>query len=149
MSDDQLRALIRLIPPARALKNDLEKNIELELCSGTGDMAVQAFNGLHASLSALADSPYVASLALRVPDGANDKEKVSVVLLVASQLLAYLEGETGLAILAGGGEGGNRSYNSPQIAINNNTGLPATTIDSMLDVAMMQQVKKGDETGGE
>ena len=36
-----LRALISLIPPARALKNDLEASIHTELYEGTGDLAVK------------------------------------------------------------------------------------------------------------
>jgi hypothetical protein len=100
--DDTLRALIRLIPPARALKEDLEKSIHLELYSGTGDMAVKSFQGLHASVARLTDDPYVEALSMSVPESATDKEKVSLALLAAGQLSAYLEGQTGLVGMGGG-----------------------------------------------
>ena len=51
---------------------------------------------------AKADDPYVGALSLEVPDGATDKEKASLVLLAAGQLLAYLEGQTGLVGIGGG-----------------------------------------------
>ncbi len=102
--DDTLRALIRLIPPARALKEDLGKSIHLELYSGTGDMAVKSFQGLHASVARLTDDPYVEALSLSVPENATDKEKVSLALLAAGQLTAYLEGQTGLVGMGGGGD---------------------------------------------
>lgn len=107
-SDDTLRALIRLLPPAKALKEDLEKSIHLDLYSGTGDMAVRSFQGLQESVARLTNDPYVASLALNVAPGEGDREKVSVALLAAGQLAAYLEGQTGLVNI-GGGRGGNLS----------------------------------------
>ena len=106
-----LRALIRLIPPARTLKNDLEASIHKELYEGTGDLAVKSYNGLHASVTRFTDDPYVKSLALEVSDGANDKEKVSLARLAAGQLAAYLEGQTGLA--EGAGSSGNSYYTAP------------------------------------
>ena len=106
-----LRALIRLIPPVRALKNDLEESLHMELYTGTGDMAVKSYNGLHTSVTRFTDDPYVKSLALEVSDGANDKEKVSLVRFVSGQLLAYLEGQTGL--VGGGSSSGNQYYTAP------------------------------------
>ena len=107
-SDDTLRALIRLLPPAKALKEDLEKSIHLELYPGMGDMAIRSFQGLQESVARITSDPYVASLSLNIASGAGDKEKVSVALLAAGQLAAYLEGQTGLVGL-GGGRGGNLS----------------------------------------
>lgn len=69
-----LSALIRLIPPARALKNDLEASLHMDLYTGTGDIAVKGFNNLHASVIRFIDDPYVKSLALEVPEEASDKE---------------------------------------------------------------------------
>ena len=120
--DDTLRALIRLIPPARALKDDLEKSIHLELYAGIGDLAVHSFQGLQSSVARITNDPYVASLTLRVAPSATDREKVSLVLLAAGQLLAYLEGQTGL-VGALGGKGVNISIqkapfvNSPNVKI--------------------------------
>lgn len=101
-----LRALIRLIPPVRALKDDLEASIHKELYHGTGNFAVKSYNNLHASVSRFIDDPYVESLALEVPEKASDKEKVLLARLAASQLVACLEGQTGLVGL-GEGSGSN------------------------------------------
>ena len=106
-----LRALIRLIPPARALREDLDASIHMELYTGSGDLAIQSYNGLHASISRLTDDPYVKSLALEVSEEANDKEKVSLARLASGQLVAYLEGQTGL--LGGGSSSGNQYYTAP------------------------------------
>lgn len=104
MSDDtNLRALIRLIPPAKALKDDLEKNLHLEMFTGTGNMAVRTFRGLQKSVAALAPDPYVESLDLEVSETASDKEKVAMAMLAAGQLLAYLEGQTGVPASGGAG----------------------------------------------
>ena len=105
-----LSALIRLIPPARAMKNDLEASLHMELCSGTGDIAVKSYNNLHASVSRFIDDPYVKSLALEVPKEASDKEKVLLARLASSQLVACLESQTGLV---GVGSGSNSYYAAP------------------------------------
>lgn len=105
-----LSALIRLIPPARALKDDLEASLHMELYAGTGDIAVKSYNNLHASVSRYIDDPYVKSLALEVPKEASDKEKVSLVRFASSQLVACLESQTGLV---GIGSGSNSYYSAP------------------------------------
>jgi hypothetical protein len=105
-----LSALIRLIPPARALKNDLEASLHMELYTGTGDIAVKSYNNLHANVSRFIDDPYVKSLALEVSEEANDKEKVLLARLAASQLVACLESQTGLV---GVGSGSNSYYTAP------------------------------------
>ena len=105
-----LSALIRLIPPARALKDDLEASLHMELYAGTGDIAVKSYNNLHASVSRYIDDPYVQSLALEVPQAASDKEKVSLVRFASSQLVACLESQTGLV---GIGSGSNSYYTAP------------------------------------
>ena len=110
-----LRALIRLIPPARALKNDLEASIHKELYEGTGDLAVKSYNNLHISVSRLIDDPYVESLTLEVPQKASDKEKVLLARLAASQLVACLEGQTGLVGLGGGGDSNSDNFYAPVI----------------------------------
>ena len=110
-----LRALIRLIPPARALRDDLEASIHKELYEGTGDLAVKSYNNLHASVSRLIDDPYVKSLALEVPEKANDREKVLLARLAASQLVACLEGQTGLVGLGTGGDSNSDNFYAPVI----------------------------------
>jgi len=128
MSDDNLRALIRLIPPARSLKQDLEKSLHLETWPSTGDMAVRMFQGLHRSVAALTDDAYVQSLELAAPAGATDKEKVAMASLAAGQLLAYLEGETGLAGYGGSG-GDTKIQTAPNITI----GGPLNTTPRLMD----------------
>jgi hypothetical protein len=140
--DDTLRALIRLIPPARALKEDLERSIMLEIYPGTGDLAINSFNGLRASAAAITNDPYLATLALIAPEQAGDKEKVSLALLAAGQLAAYLEGQTGL--ISHGSEKGNSYVTAPQISLNGITGVPSQTIDKMLEVS--EKAIKGDAT---
>src|SRR5262249_25482353 len=132
-SDDTLRALIRLIPPARALKEDLEKSIHLEIYAGTGDLAIKSFNGLQASAAAITNDPFVATLTLTAPETAGDKEKVSLALLAAGQLAAYLEGQTGLVSL-GGSSGGANYQTAPSVHINGINGVPAETINKVMDI---------------
>jgi hypothetical protein len=130
--DDTLRALIRLIPPARALKEDLEKSIHLEIYAGTGDLAIRSFNGLQASIAAITNEPYVATLALIASESAGDKEKVSLALLAVGQLTAYLEGQTGLVNLSA-----NRSVSyrtAPEIHICDNSGVSPEALDKMLGI---------------
>ena len=133
---DSLRALIRLIPPARALKEDLERSIHLELYAGTGDLAVRSFGGLQASVAQITGDPYVAALALNVVPTATDKEKVSLALLAAGQLTAFLEGQTGLVGLGGGG-GGNpiNVMRAPTINIANVSGLSSAGADKVVEMA--------------
>ena len=107
-----LNALIRLIPPARALKNDLEASLHMELYTGIGDIAVKSYNNLHASVSKCIDDPYVKSLVLEVPEEASDKEKVLLARFASSQLVACLESQTGL-VGHGGGSGSNSYYAAP------------------------------------
>ena len=130
--DDTLRALIRLIPPARALKEDLERSIHLEIYAGTGDLAIKSLNGLLASAAAITNDPYLATLTLTAPEQAGDKEKVSLALLAAGQLAAYLEGQTGL--VSHGADRGSSYVTAPSIAITGNTGVPSQTIDKMLEI---------------
>ena len=110
-----LSALIRLIPPARTLRDDLEASIHKELYGGTGDLAVKSYNNLHASVSRFIDDPYVESLALEVPQKASDKEKVLLARLAASQLVACLEGQTGLVGLGEGSGSNSDNFYAPVI----------------------------------
>ena len=105
-----LSALIRLIPPARAMKDDLEASLHMELYTGIGDIAVKSYNNLHTSVTRLTDDPYVRSLTLEVPEKASDKEKVLLARLASSQLVACLESQTGLV---GVSSSGNSYYTAP------------------------------------
>ena len=132
--ESTLRALIRLIPPARALKEDLEKGLHMELYEGAGEMAVQSYQGLQTSVARLTDDPYVESLSVRIPPNADDKQQVAVTLLAAGQLLAYLEGQTGLP---GVGGGGNNMQMAPNINVlsGNIKGVTPEAIEKALDIA--------------
>ena len=94
MSIETLCELKKLIPAIRALKKDLERSIYMEFYSGTGDLAVKSYQGLHAKLAEVTDDSYVKTISLSVPENATDKEKAALVLLAAGQFLAYLEGQT-------------------------------------------------------
>lgn len=132
--DDTLRAQIRLLPPAKALQERLEESIHLELYSGAGDLAVRSFNGLLASAAAIHTDPYLNSLTVSLAEGATDREKVSTALLAAGQLVGYLEGQTGLVNLGGGGKGGNSYHTAPSVNLNAINGVPAETINRALDI---------------
>ena len=121
--ESTLRSLIRLIPAADALKDQLEKSLHLETYAATGDFALKSLVALQASVVQLTDDTYVASLVPTAPEDASDKEKVSLALLSAAQLLAYLEGEVGLPGSRGHGKGMN-IQTAPNISLNNVEGVP-------------------------
>jgi hypothetical protein len=98
---DDLRALIRLIPAARALQAELEKTLHLETYDSVGGLAVRSFTGLQASVYGITEDPYVAALAIDADSGLSDRQRVSQAILAAGQLIAYLEGQTGVAGLTG------------------------------------------------
>ena len=129
--DEKLRALIRLIPPARALKRDLEKSINLELYSGAGNLAVKSFQGLQTSVAKIADDPYVDSLSLVVAENATDKEQVSQVLLAVGQLVGYLEGQTGLVGM-GGSKEAQHIQTAPWIQLMNVKGVSSEAIEKAM-----------------
>lgn len=96
MTIDDLRALIRMIQPARALKNDLERSVLLEHYAGTGDLAVRTYNGLRDSIYQITEDPYIAGLTLDIRDDTKERHKVAQVILAVGQLEAYLESQTGM-----------------------------------------------------
>jgi hypothetical protein len=96
-SEDRLRDLIRLIPPARALKENLEESIHMERYAGAGDPAVKLYQGLYSTITGLTIDPYLTSLALSLPGDATDEQKILFVHMATGQLLAFLEGQTGIA----------------------------------------------------
>lgn len=134
-TDDKLRQLIRLIPPARALRDELEKALGLETCEGVAAAAVRTYRGLQTSVAANSDDPYVATLALETPGGTTDRQKVAEVNLLAAQLVAYLEGQTGLVGFGQGGDSANDVQYATRITIHGVNGVPASTIDRMLEIA--------------
>lgn len=113
----ELRALIRLIAPLRALREDVEKSIHLELHTGAGDLAVRSYRGLRDSVAAITDDPYVHSLEFEVDEGARDRQKMSLVMLASGQLLAYIEGQTGLTGLTSAPRGSYSVQTAPNIHV--------------------------------
>jgi hypothetical protein len=91
-----LRALIRLIPPARALKEEAEKSLHLEMQEGVGDFALQSYRGLHARILEVTADTYLAALRLDADAAADDRQKMAATVLAAGQMVAYLEGQTGV-----------------------------------------------------
>jgi hypothetical protein len=142
LNDNALRAAIRLLPPTRALKEQLEKSLMLETYQGTGDIAVNSLRGLQSALSRLSDDPYIAALTPMVSENASDREKVSQALLIAAQLQGYIEGETGLA---GSLEGGSKTHlqTAPNVAIQNITGVP--NIGAIMEKALTTEEKSGED----
>jgi hypothetical protein len=94
---EDLRALIRLIPPLRALRDDVEQSLHLETFEGMGDLAVRSLRGLQASIWRLTEDPYIEMLSLDIAEGTKDRHKLAQVMLASGQLLAYLEGQTGVS----------------------------------------------------
>lgn len=142
--EDRVRALIRLIPAARALEQELEKSMHLEIYHGTGDAAIASVKGIQAQLARIAEDAYVAALPVEPPRGADDKQKVAVALLVAAQIRGYLEGETGLLGIGGGGHE-ERQY-APRVLIQGNS-LPSQQMEHMLGLG--RQKKAGEEQDSE
>ncbi|HVU12171.1 MAG TPA: hypothetical protein VHD90_12880 [Phototrophicaceae bacterium] len=97
LTSDDLRALIRLIPPMRALQDELEKSIPLETYEGTGNLAVRSFQGLQQSVYTITEEPYVAALGINLDEGATERQLIAQVSLAVGQLIAYVEGQTGVA----------------------------------------------------
>jgi hypothetical protein len=94
-SEDRLRDLIRLIPPARALFERLEKSVDFERYAGVGDPAVKLYQGLYSTITGLTTDPYLTTLALNLPDDATDEQKTLFVHMATIQLLAFLEAQIG------------------------------------------------------
>lgn len=110
---NDLRALIRLISPLRALREDIEKSLLLELYSGSGNLAVRSLEALRDQVLEITEDRYVAALTLDAGNG-GDREKFSQVLLISGQLLAYLEAQTGV----GGASSNQKQRYSVQTAPN-------------------------------
>ena len=99
---EMLRALIRLFPPARRLREDLERITQTEVYEGIGDVSIRSFQRLLDSLAQITTDPYVKSLTPDLPENSTDKEKAWQAFLAAGQLVAYLEAQTGVVAGSGG-----------------------------------------------
>ncbi|MHB0876040.1 MAG: hypothetical protein ACYC5O_08355 [Anaerolineae bacterium] len=95
-TDSTTSNLRRFLPSARALRDDVRKSVNMDLPLN-GDLAMTALTGLIGRLTQATDDAYILSLAdsLRAGTYTTDKEKITAVLFVAGQLVAFLESETG------------------------------------------------------
>ncbi len=94
-NDHTLRSLLQILGPARALREDVEKAINLELYEGTGGFIANSFRALQQNVSKLTNDAYVETLSQNISDSAGDKEKFAMVLFALGQLIAYIEGQAG------------------------------------------------------
>lgn len=95
--DSRASELKRFLPAARALRDDVKKSINMDLPLN-GDLALSALKGLIARVSAASDDQFVRGLeeSLNSTTYASDKEKITAVLFVGGQLVAYIESELGM-----------------------------------------------------
>ncbi|MHB0878723.1 MAG: hypothetical protein ACYC5O_22010 [Anaerolineae bacterium] len=103
VSDSNLRALIRYMPMARALKSEVDRIATLESYEDSGELVAGSFRRLLAGVTRLTDDPYLAGLGEDVEAAGTDKRRVTATQLGLSQLLAYLESETGVTASEYGG----------------------------------------------
>lgn len=115
---NDLRALIRLISPLRALREDIEKSLLLELYTGSGNLAVRSLEALRDQVLEITQDRYVAALTLDDVPGGGDREKFSQVLLVSGQLLAYLEAQTGVDVASANKKQQYSVQTAPNISLN-------------------------------
>ena len=115
---NDLRALIRLISPLRALREDIEKSLLLELYTGSGNLAVRSLEALRDQILEITQDRYVAALTLDYVESSGDREKFSQVLLVSGQLLAYLAAQTGVDIAGGNQKQQYSVQTAPNISLN-------------------------------
>ena len=95
LGGDTLRAAMRFLPVARALKADLEESIHTENYQGIGDVALRSFRNVQTSIGEITGDTFIVTLGSDLPDDASDKEKVWQALLAVDQLVAYLGPQAG------------------------------------------------------
>jgi hypothetical protein len=105
-------------------------------------------------VASITNDPYVSSLTIVVQEGANDMEKVSQVNLAAGQLLAYLEGQTGLSGVGGSYGGGRNQGNitiqkAPTINLSDIRGVDSESLAKMVELAekALQHKEEGETSG--
>ena len=115
---NDLRALIRLIPPVRTLREDVEKGLHLETFAGSGDLVVRTLQALREQIYHITQDAYIAALEPDVDESSKDRTKFSQVLLITGQLLAFLEQQTGTAGIGGERRGNYHVQTAPHIDLN-------------------------------
>ena len=131
LGGDTLRAAIRFVPVARALKADLEENIHMENYQGVGDVALRSFRTLQTSIGQITGDSFIVALGADLPDDASDKEKVWQALLAVDQLVAYLGPQAGFPSESQVVQD-RRFQNYKQLTIGNITGTKADKITEQI-----------------
>ncbi len=143
LGGDTLRAAMRFVPVARALKADLEESIHTENYQGIGDVALRSFRNVQTSIGQITGDAFIATLGSDLPDDASDKEKVWQALLAVDQLVAYLGPQAGFPSESQMVQD-RRFQNYKQLTIGNITGAKADKI-----IEQIGKRVQGDEGPGE
>lgn len=117
LSANDLRALLRLIPAIQTLREDVENSLHLELYTGAGDLVLRSFRGLRDQVYAITEDRYIGSLDAGEDERLKDKHRLSQVMLLSGQLLAYIEGQLGI-IGVSSPRSGYHVQTSPNISVN-------------------------------
>ena len=143
LGGDTLRAALRFLPVARALKADLEESIHTENYQGIGDVALRSFRNVQTSIGQVTGDTFIVTLGSDLPDDASDKEKVWQALLAVDQLVAYLGPQAGFPSESQVVQD-RRFQNYKPITIGNITGAKADKI-----IEQISKRVQGDEGPGE
>ena len=143
LGGDTLRAALRFLPVARALKADLEESIHTENYQGIGDVALRSFRNVQTSIGQITGDTFIVTLGSDLPDDASDKEKVWQALLAVDQLVAYLGPQAGFPSESQVVQD-RRFQNYKPITIGNVTGAKADKI-----IEQISKRVQGDEGPGE
>jgi hypothetical protein len=149
MKDYDLRALVQLLPPARALKKELDIVAQQSMAdpeavpSGIGEMAIRNLGGLIDRTATITEDDYAASLKPEIPDGVGDTEKVSFAKLALAQLIAYIEGQAGIAASSDSERSGDFNFNMNGVKIAGNSD---GSLDKIGDV-LSKVIGEGSELG--
>jgi len=138
-NDGNLRAMIRFIRVARALRDEVHEVENLELAEGSSDLLVGSAQRLLSNITKLSDDPFVASLGEGLEGLADDAQKALAVRLVLSQLIAFLETETGVAGLV------SPERHGPQYSIGQVYGMSPDDVARMTGVAKGKREDKPEE----
>jgi hypothetical protein len=148
-SEDTLRTLIRMIPAARTLRDDLEKSLMMDTYQGTGNAALSTCKGLLDCVATITGDEYIKNLVTVAPPETPEKDKVAIARLTAGQILAYLEGQTGLPSQMGGGESSIKIQKAPNINMGSIHGMTSEAIGEMMGMMLGRKEKENAENAEE
>lgn len=131
MSEESLRALIRLLSPLSTLREDLEQSLHLELFHGSGEAMARTFEGLRASAARSIDDPYIDALEAEFSQDMNDRDRIALIYVLTGQLLAYVQAEVGLSGPLVGRGRSTHLQTAPSIVVNASGADPETAQETM------------------